>query len=268
MKYEVAEEQRGGQVWLITYSDLLTLLLTFFVISLSLVHEREEATYLNIERLLEFTEEVVVDIIAESFSVEDDAQGIIFNIPTVKLLDESEVTIKPTFKDDLLQSDRGIARDSTFRIQKDTKGIRITIPSARLFDVNKAIIRKEFMGNLRKLGRGIAHVANLSFIEDLEIIEELLSNSDKELLMKIRVEGHTDNQIVTRGKYRDNLELSTARAVTVARFFHTELGAPYEFLSAEGRGEFEPISDNSTVAGRALNRRVEIYIDSDIIDIN
>jgi len=80
---------------------------------------------------------------------------------------------------------------------------------------------------------------------------------------KFMVEGHTDNrplesaQATTR--YRNNWELSTARAVTVVQFLIEAKMNPENLLAA-GHGEFDPVGDNNTADGRQENRRIEIVL--------
>jgi chemotaxis protein MotB len=78
----------------------------------------------------------------------------------------------------------------------------------------------------------------------------------------LRVEGHTDSiPIIGKltEKYPTNWELSTARSSAVVRYL-IELGAPKEKLAAVGYADARPIASNSTVEGRAKNRRVEFII--------
>ena len=75
----------------------------------------------------------------------------------------------------------------------------------------------------------------------------------------IRVDGHTDNVPTGGGAFPSNWELSAARAIAVVRFL-AEQGLDPTRLAAAGRGEFQPISDNDTPEGRALNRRIEIVL--------
>ncbi len=75
----------------------------------------------------------------------------------------------------------------------------------------------------------------------------------------IAVEGNTDNVPITGGAFPSNWELSTARASTVVRFLIGR-GVDPQRLSATGYAEQHPIATNSTAAGRALNRRVEIVL--------
>ncbi|BBL73774.1 OmpA/MotB family protein [Methylomagnum ishizawai] len=75
----------------------------------------------------------------------------------------------------------------------------------------------------------------------------------------IAVEGHTDNQPIAGGRYRSNWELSSARASTVARAL-IERGVPAERLRAVGLADTQPKADNLTPQGRAGNRRVALVV--------
>ncbi len=76
----------------------------------------------------------------------------------------------------------------------------------------------------------------------------------------IRVEGHTDDEPLTRGPYRSNLELSVARAVSVVRYLNHEFAYPAELTSVAGYSDAHPLADNETSEGRARNRRVDIVV--------
>jgi chemotaxis protein MotB len=76
----------------------------------------------------------------------------------------------------------------------------------------------------------------------------------------IRVEGHTDNVPIHNARFSSNWDLSTARATSTIRLLIRQYGFSPERLAASGYAEFHPIADNSTPAGRAMNRRVDIVI--------
>ncbi len=92
--------------------------------------------------------------------------------------------------------------------------------------------------------------------EALLAVAEVLRGVDGKV---IRVEGHTDNVPLGRGKFATNWELSTARALAVVRFFQ-DSGVEPTRLAAAGYGEFRPIASNDTPEGRSLNRRIEIVL--------
>jgi chemotaxis protein MotB len=81
--------------------------------------------------------------------------------------------------------------------------------------------------------------------------------------MKIQVGGHTDNVPLSRAQqttFKDNWDLSTARAVNVVRFLQTSTGLDASKLSAAGYAYYRPIADNATDQGKKQNRRIEIVL--------
>jgi chemotaxis protein MotB len=88
----------------------------------------------------------------------------------------------------------------------------------------------------------------------------LIAGILKQLPNTVRIDGHTDNVPIS-GRYRDNQELSSARANEVYRFFAGK-GIDIQRMSPVGMADKKPIADNQTDAGRAKNRRVEIIVES------
>lgn len=78
----------------------------------------------------------------------------------------------------------------------------------------------------------------------------------------IRIEGHTDNIPINTLKYPSNWELSSARALSVLKYF-IKNGISPEKISATGYGEYRPLAPNNTYENRGKNRRVEIFINYD-----
>lgn len=76
----------------------------------------------------------------------------------------------------------------------------------------------------------------------------------------VLVEGNTDNVPISRTNIRNNWDLSALRASSVVQVLQTKFGVNPSRLSAAGRGEYNPIADNSTDKGRQRNRRTEIII--------
>jgi len=77
----------------------------------------------------------------------------------------------------------------------------------------------------------------------------------------IRVDGHTDNVPLSgTGEFRDNWELSQARALSVVRYMQDQLGFPPDRLAATGFGEWRPVSGGSSAADLAQNRRIELKL--------
>ena len=77
----------------------------------------------------------------------------------------------------------------------------------------------------------------------------------------IRVDGHTDNVPLSgTGAFRDNWELSQARALSVVRFMQDQLGFPPNRLAATGFGEWQPVAEGDGAEARAQNRRIELKL--------
>ena len=103
---------------------------------------------------------------------------------------------------------------------------------------------------------GKAEISNVS-----EILSSIMKDIPENIDWIIRVDGHTDNIPVSgSGKYKDNWELSQARALSVVKYMITELGLSGSRLAANGFGEYQPISVEDTPEARALNRRIEIKL--------
>ena len=93
-----------------------------------------------------------------------------------------------------------------------------------------------------------------------EAIIELQQRNPAEINWVLRVDGHTDNVPLSgTGRYRDNWELSSARATSVVKFL-IENGVPANRLVAAGFGEFQPLDAGDTDEARTRNRRIELKL--------
>ena len=118
--------------------------------------------------------------------------------------------------------------------------IVLTVPSSITFSSGKADLTEKGKAALRKVAAALkAQYAS----------------------GKIWVEGHTDNEPIKRSKYGTNRALSLARAGAVSDFLTKESGIPDRRIIQAGHGEWGPIADNGSAAGREKNRRVELLLD-------
>ncbi|MEM7465755.1 MAG: flagellar motor protein MotB [Pseudomonadota bacterium] len=124
-------------------------------------------------------------------------------------------------------------------LQIETRGYTITIriKEKASFPSGQATFRRAFMPVIKKLRTSLAKVEG-----------------------KIVVAGHTDNIPIKTARFRSNWDLSAARAVSVLHELIADQGLDSKRLIAEGRGDADPLVPNDTAANRALNRRVELTI--------
>jgi chemotaxis protein MotB len=92
-----------------------------------------------------------------------------------------------------------------------------------------------------------------------EAIDALADVLQKNQEIDIMIEGHTDNVPIKTAMYKDNWDLSAARATSIVRLLAEKQIEPTR-LTAAGRGEFQPRASNDTSEGKALNRRTEIIL--------
>jgi chemotaxis protein MotB len=101
-------------------------------------------------------------------------------------------------------------------------------------------------------------------IAAIKVLAEVLNkNPDIDIL----VEGHTDNIPIKTAVYKDNWDLSVARATSIVRILTDEYKITPTRLTASGRGEFSPRAINETPEGRASNRRTEIILSPKLDEI-
>jgi len=116
--------------------------------------------------------------------------------------------------------------------------ITVTLPNTLLFDSGKATLKN-------------------ATIKELDHILSVLKQKYPE--KEIDVVGHTDTDPIKKSSWKDNWELSAQRALSVARYL-TDHGVAEKLVEASGCGSFRPIGPNTTVDGKAKNRRVEIVV--------
>jgi len=106
-------------------------------------------------------------------------------------------------------------------------------------------------------GLGSAQVSSQAS-SSLSSLADVL-NSSLASAYEVRVVGHTDNVPIRNARFKNNWELSTARAVEVVTTM-TEAGMKAQNVAAAGYAEFDPVADNGSPEGRAQNRRIEIIL--------
>ena len=149
-----------------------------------------------------------------------------------------------------------LAKKNTEKIQKDEIIVQkaiidtlsklnervINIPGYILFDSGKAELKWNAQTFLAKVA---------------DHIKEIIKNDPN---WQIRIEGHTDNIPIHNSKFASNWELSTARALSIVKFFIRNGYFKPDQMQIMGYGEFKPVVPNDTPSHRQMNRRVEIIL--------
>ena len=83
----------------------------------------------------------------------------------------------------------------------------------------------------------------------------------------VMIEGHTDSTAISNSKFKDNWDLSTARATNIVRVLVNDNGFDPKRITASGKGKYLPVKTNETAEGRAGNRRTEIILTPDLKEL-
>ncbi len=175
-------------------------------------------------------------------------------------------------------------KDQTSQTKIADLGRRLNVAlAARVQELNR--YRSDFFGRLREIlsDRENIRVVGDRFVFQSEVLFpsggadlnpdgqtemaklaaallDLAKEIPPEINWVLRVDGHTDNVALSgSGRYRDNWELSSARATSVVKFLIAQ-GVPADRLVAAGFGEFQPIAPGDTPDARAMNRRIELKL--------
>jgi chemotaxis protein MotB len=175
-------------------------------------------------------------------------------------------------------------KDQTSQTKIADLGRRLNVAlAARVQELNR--YRSDFFGRLREIlsDRENIRVVGDRFVFQSEVLFpsggadlnpdgqaemaklaaallDLAKEIPPEINWVLRVDGHTDNVALSgSGRYRDNWELSSARAISVVKFLIAQ-GVPADRLVAAGFGEFQPIAPGDTPEARATNRRIELKL--------
>jgi chemotaxis protein MotB len=231
-----AEEGGGGhdERWVISYADLVTLLLGFFIILFASAQIDQDKFH---ELSFAFKEAFNVDVRKGQDGSSPVFGGGIGVVPGGNFTSQAQPDIKSirtSFDEQLTEA--GLTSNAVDVI-RDGQGVVIRVSDRLLFASASAELNPEALPLLRVVAgvlRGIA--------------------SD------VRVEGHTDDVPVASDRYATNWELSSARATTVLRFLVEEGQIDARRMVAAGYAEFRPLASNTTPEGRAINRRADIVL--------
>ena len=279
---EVCECPAGIPAWVMTFADLMSLLMCFFVLLLSFA----EMDALKFKRLagelrqaFGVQAEVKADdppkgtsVIARHFSPSIPEPTPINEVrqktsdlskSSLEVLCQDEMTQQQERQGDEGQKTREIAVPKDSADEKKAEETAVEIAAELETEVSSGKIEVETQGKkvVIRIRENGAFKSGSDYIDDrfLPVIDKI-----REVLVtipgRISVEGHTDNIPTVGGRFRSNWALSTARAAAFAEelFIAPEMGQ--ERFQVVGHGDVRPLVKNTDAASRAKNRRVEIII--------
>ncbi len=215
--------------WMATFSDLCTLLLTFFVLLISM------ASF----------EPVKFKMTSESLQ---GAFGVLESFPTVPIHPVVAIPKKTGDEQKRKQS------------LQDAKKIKEVVESKNLDDAVKVEVTETGIAIMLRDPVGFASGSADLKEQGKNILADVGNIIKKNEGLKVRVEGHTDD-VPIAGRYRSNWELSSARSLSVVELLSKETGIQPQNMSAVGYGEFRPIVPNTSPENRSKNRRIQIFVD-------
>jgi len=229
------KQKKGAPLWMVSWSDMTTLLLTFFIVMMSFAEIDGEDFYLVLSSFrgslgmmeggYSLSSGKLVEMGQNMKNLPSTTQGRALSLK----LQRAVSVFKPEIE------------TKKVRVTEDERGLVITLASDSFFDPGSAALKNEMKPVLAKVGNVLREIPNFT-----------------------RIEGHTDSNPIsapgaTRG-FSTNWELSGARGINVLRYLQEEEKINPKQLSAVAFAEQRPLDTNNTPEGRAYNRRVDIVI--------
>ena len=230
MPKKKCECEVGAPAWMTTFSDLMSLLLCFFVliVSMSSVDPSEfnKATgalkgSLGILTEDPSTMEIIPDI-----------------VPKISDMDIGEISMAMSKLQDFVETQK---QEESVQVVITSEGVAVRILTPLLFDQGMAELRPQ----------------GLPFLAKIFDLAKGWNN-------KVRVSGHTDDTPIKNALYDSNWDLAYARARNVMKFGVNYSKLPPVKFSVVGYGEYRPAFPNDSEENRKKNRRIEIFIEYDI----
>lgn len=262
-KRKPEEPPKGAPAWQATFSDLMNLLLCFFVLLFSMSSvdsEKYEAMVASLSssvsilpgggasigdgdmiaagvNQLEFLDKYYNDLANSKSETESETEGDDKNAE--EQYEQMELEESEKMADQISGYVSDAELDDMVEVDFTTEYVQLSLSGAILFESGQADIMVDAYPVVNKVASILA-----KFPDNL-----------------IEIEGHTDNvPVSSRSKFEDNDVLSMYRALSVANYIRSNTSLDPSHIKSSGRGDYVPVADNSTADGRARNRRVEIKI--------
>ena len=248
-------DSAGGLRWLLTYADMITLLLALFIFlfSISSINKAKLAAFSSA-----FAQLFGMGTLPTS-QASGGSNGVLprpgnrkegrpSEIPTIQQKQRPSEEVEPPPEEPVEESLLGI---------KD----KLTHDFPDLLNTGKMTIYEEEGGIvLRMLDTALFGLGSADITSDARTVLAGIAASLRDVDNEVCVEGHTDDLPIRSARFRSNWELSAERAASVVHYFITEGGIIPQRLSLAGYGEYRPIAPNVPNQGNPQNRRVEIRV--------
>ncbi|MBO6242491.1 MAG: flagellar motor protein MotB [Butyrivibrio sp.] len=263
------EIKPGLPAWQGTFGDLMNLLLCFFVLLFSMAtmdaakFEEVAASFSSafgifnggemalgkgaligdgVSQLTELSSYITSMGLAQTGADSDSEQADVGDMNEEELMEAAEEAQMEASTELAQKIEKALEEaeiENEVSLNYTSQYVQLTIQGSILFDSGKTDIKEDVLPVLEKVG---------------QILESYAGGT-------IEIEGHTDNvPMSSGGKYANNDELSSGRALAIFYYLCENTSLDPSNIVHTGRGEYDPIADNSTDEGRARNRRVEIKI--------
>ncbi len=224
-QYNFPLDIKRKNTWLISYGDLITLLITFFIMMISVESGRISQVHKWINQQLTYSteefKEYITDKNISGINVQQDTKGIHITIQS-----------KGMFKEGDAVPNRELISQLTH--------IANVIDNLNIISLDKIPSYKEDLMFFRKKG--------------LDWVVKILVEGHTDNI-----------RIIPGSRYNNNWELSAARAQTVMRALQEQIDLPSEYFAIKGYSEFKPIVDNNSIQNRFINRRVDIIVNASLL---
>jgi len=220
---EVVHTERGNEIWLITLSDLLMLLMIFFVVLFSMAMRNQNLTKAD------FKPQPQSYMLTET----EKAADPMADIPPPAVSEPRDMSAD--LEKDLVSALNSGDNRQDISIRRTADRVILTFPEKIVFDPGQARLKSSSSEVLNRVALFINDHGNL--------IAE--------------VQGYTDDTPISSAQYPSNWELSVDRATQVAHSLISR-GVDPKKISVKGFGEYQPLVSNRSAEERQLNRRVEI----------
>ncbi len=233
-----AEKEPNLERWLLTYADMITLLLIFFIVMFTISN-------VNAKKLAQVSASVSEALLGQNSGLlMGESPGPVLLKDTSAAGGKTEMLNMKTAQEQLEKYIEEHGLQKKVEVTQEERGLVVSIKEALLFNKGSAAINPGARDIILRAG---------------QIFTKLPNN--------IRIEGHTCSLPINTAQFPSNWELSTARATNVVRFMVNQVGMKPERLSAAGYGEFRPIVPNTAESNRARNRRVDIVVLKSAFDV-